>query len=431
MNLIQLNLLASILIVIFLIFRKILGNRLTGKQLFTIWCVLVSTFFLPFEWSRILLKQPSILPLKFIYAPLIAVSKKAELFVQNALDNSGAISNENISLFSWIPHSGYGWLCLLASFVTAILLLYFFGSYYFSVRKLKYIQVDNQPLITTWKEDHPLFRKFEIVCSSHVSSPFTYGFIRPRIVLPKRMLNYSQTELFLILDHEYYHIRHFDALFSSIFLLLCCINWFNPFIWLMFKQIKQDLEMACDENVLNHQKTDLRRQYALLLVQEIERKASSALNLGFAKNIAKSRITNIMLVNQKKSLHNFFSFLSIVVVLCFLMFSYTINEGVFLTVYSSSTHALDNPTVKANSMTYEEITHLVQNDWWTYDEYKEFLRQEKKDLIQLRDQGIKGFSAKEVDETLQIYEGILQDIKNGTKYSKSVSGDESSAIVLK
>ena len=70
-------------------------------------------------------------------------------------------------------------------------------------------------------------------------------------------------------------------------------------------------------------------------------------------------------------------------------------------------------------------------EWWTYDEYKNWLDNEKETLQSVI--GQKGWTSAHgefvwtqemVDETIAEYEKVLQDIKNGMMYSKTVDGEQ-------
>lgn len=85
-------------------------------------------------------------------------------------------------------------------------------------------------------------------------------------------------------------------------------------------------------------------------------------------------------------------------------------------------------------LTDEEFQARVPSadvEWWTYDEYKEWLEKEKTELQSII--GNTGWSGgkefvwtqEKVDETIAGYEEILQDIKNGVMYSKFVDGEDS------
>jgi BlaR1 peptidase M56 len=70
-----------------------------------------------------------------------------------------------------------------------------------------------------------------------------------------------------IIRHEFVHVKQkhtIDILFAE---FLCIINWYNPFVWLMRKAIRQNLEFIADNNVL--QSGFDRKQYQYLLLKVI------------------------------------------------------------------------------------------------------------------------------------------------------------------
>ncbi|NIJ53878.1 M56 family metallopeptidase [Dyadobacter arcticus] len=92
-------------------------------------------------------------------------------------------------------------------------------------------------------------------------SPFSFGnsiFYNPDLHKPEELKD--------IILHEYVHVRQkhtLDVIWSE---LLCIVNWFNPFAWLIRHAIRQNLEFIADRKVLeNH--ADIRQyQYLLLKV---------------------------------------------------------------------------------------------------------------------------------------------------------------------
>jgi BlaR1 peptidase M56 len=77
----------------------------------------------------------------------------------------------------------------------------------------------------------------------------------------------NSEELKEIIRHEFVHVKQkhtIDILFAE---LLCVINWYNPFVWLMRKAIRQNLEFIADNNVL--QSGFDRKQYQYLLLKVI------------------------------------------------------------------------------------------------------------------------------------------------------------------
>ena len=73
-------------------------------------------------------------------------------------------------------------------------------------------------------------------------------------------------------------------------------------------------------------------------------------------------------------------------------------------------------------------------EWWTYDEYKAWLETEKKQLQDcIGDRGWANgeefvWTQEKVDETVAMYESILEEIKNGVLYSRSIEGEEEMAM---
>lgn len=77
----------------------------------------------------------------------------------------------------------------------------------------------------------------------------------------------------------------------------------------------------------------------------------------------------------------------------------------------------------------EYPTHSIE--WWTYDEYAEYIEQQKVSLQEMVDNQATGYTDQRgyftwtqelADETVQKYEQDLEQIKNGVKISKSIEG---------
>jgi hypothetical protein len=62
--------------------------------------------------------------------------------------------------------------------------------------------------------------------------------------------HYEQAELEKIIEHELVHIEQQHTLDMMVSEILCIVQWFNPFVWLMKHAIKQNLEFIADDSVL-------------------------------------------------------------------------------------------------------------------------------------------------------------------------------------
>ena len=156
------------------------------------------------------------------------------------------------------------------------------------------LPIDNR-YTRTWLETHISKRPISIRQSGFIAAPLTYGMLHPVILMPKG-IDWDNTEqLQYIFAHEYVHIRRFDILYKLLLMVSCCIHWFNPFVWVMYLLANHDLELSCDEAVVQHFGEMSRSAYACALIRMEETKSGFApLCSRFSKNTAEERITAIM-----------------------------------------------------------------------------------------------------------------------------------------
>lgn len=122
--------------------------------------------------------------------------------------------------------------------------------------------------------------------------PFILGFLHPRIYLPT---NLSESEQELILLHECVHLRRKDYIIKPIALLITCLHWFNPLIWLAYLLFSEDMERACDEAVLDESSGQIRKQYASsLLALSVGKMPTGISTVAFGERRIQYRIMNIL-----------------------------------------------------------------------------------------------------------------------------------------
>ncbi len=149
--------------------------------------------------------------------------------------------------------------------------------------------------VQKWRETHPLRRPLRIRQSDRVRTPLTYGILRPVILLPKELNGAEEQTLLCVLEHEFVHVRRFDSLAKLLMTFVLCVHWFNPMVWAMYQLFNRDLELACDEAVLDALGEKRRRDYALTLINMEELKNGLIpLANGFSQNAMEERITAVM-----------------------------------------------------------------------------------------------------------------------------------------
>ena len=77
--------------------------------------------------------------------------------------------------------------------------------------------------------------------------PFAFGLLHPAIYLPETA---EPDDVPYILEHEMRHIRAGDLWLQAVLLAAQCVQWFNPLVHIMAGVARRDMELACDEAVL-------------------------------------------------------------------------------------------------------------------------------------------------------------------------------------
>lgn len=93
-------------------------------------------------------------------------------------------------------------------------------------------------------------RKVQLWLSHTISSPLTFGFFKPVIVLPVALVNQlSMQQAETLILHELAHIKANDFLFNWLLIAAETVFFFNPFILSLCKKIKLEREKNCDITV--------------------------------------------------------------------------------------------------------------------------------------------------------------------------------------
>jgi beta-lactamase regulating signal transducer with metallopeptidase domain len=112
-------------------------------------------------------------------------------------------------------------------------------------RKARLIEVDE---VKIYQVDGPV-------------TPFSFG----NAIFINRHL-YSDKEWADIILHEYVHIREKHTIDILLMELVCILNWYNPFAWLIRYSVRQNLEFVADQRVLEKGVDRRDYQYHLLKV---------------------------------------------------------------------------------------------------------------------------------------------------------------------
>ena len=420
MSLLQMSFLGTVIILLIVVLRAVLINRLPKKTFLILWWIALIRLLVPFSIKSV----TSIYSLlQSIYSDINPVrTAQTTTFlpihgnmpeIANGLSEAMVQRTESISILSVI------WLAGL------LLCFGFFAvSYIKCYREFRFSLPVENDILEAWKEKHPLKRSLSIRQTETIAAPLSYGVIRPVILMPKNTEWKNIYQLRYVLEHEYVHIRRLDMLTKLIMIAAVCIHWFNPLVWVMYILFNRDLELSCDETVVRRFRMDIKSVYATALISMEEKKSGlTPLCNSFSKNAIEERIRAIMKI---KKTSKFAVMISAVLVIGV--------TGGFATSASSleknTETAQENgeTTVALNEVNIREDESLSSSDveWWTAEEYAKWLDEEKEVLQSMI--GEKAYTGgdgwfvwtqEKVDETIALYEDNLQKIKDGMKLSKS------------
>lgn len=143
------------------------------------------------------------------------------------------------------------------------------------------------------------YRPVRLVISPAVTVPLSMGTTkRSRVtVLPSR--SFTQQELQLIFRHEIHHLQRRDV-HNKIFFAFCqALCWFNPLIWVATRKASDDLELSCDEIVLEGMDGQMRRQYAELLLDAAGQSGGFTTCLSAAAETMRYRLKHVVSVRKR------------------------------------------------------------------------------------------------------------------------------------
>ena len=128
--------------------------------------------------------------------------------------------------------------------------------------------------------------------SDRIDTAFVLGFIKPKIYIPTGMSGNTRDQ---ILAHERTHLDKGDHWIKMVGFLALALHWFNPLVWVSYILLCKDIEMACDERVVQFMELDERKAYsAALLKCSTKQVHYAACPVAFGEVSAKYRIKSVL-----------------------------------------------------------------------------------------------------------------------------------------
>lgn len=329
----------SVLIVIVLLLRGLLKNRLPKFVFPVFWGMVLLRLLVPFSLSspfslRVVPPNPFREDGSFFGSALAETAVSAEdgeaALVRGGGDRGQAIHDVSISNTELIPLggtgerqrgggiveievseeiSGYasidGGSASSARWGTLIPAVYYLGlavtvivlgrqKYHYSKKLKNGLLVENNETVNEMLRSMGMGHVL-VFTSDEIASPMVCGLLNPRVYLPTRMDFQDKTLLRSIFAHETMHLRRRDNWMKAVMLAAICLNWYNPLVWIMSKCLSSDLEAACDEAVLKGCSEEERKDYARsLLAMAVSASRTTLLYSAFSRTEVEKRIKGVL-----------------------------------------------------------------------------------------------------------------------------------------
>lgn len=294
LGVLEVSILSGILIGIMLIVNRVLGNRYSLRWIQALWLLLAIRLLLPMNAIDITVPTQakalntivksveenqkvvsSRVPKQGSIHKNSAVQKRIDVNTNEYFDVQ--VSGKMSALFTIIR---YGLIGISSIWVLGIILQ--FSRYSISyIIFMKKLNQDNVRMgDSTWYESlrnmNQKNSRIAIYTNKKVSSPFSVGVLKKRIILPT--ISYTEDELEAILCHEYTHLCNHDILFKMLLCIIKTVHWFNPFIYKMERAVNHNMELICDEAVIRNRKLEYRQMYGRTILNTLKEMTEGPVN---------------------------------------------------------------------------------------------------------------------------------------------------------
>lgn len=151
--------------------------------------------------------------------------------------------------------------CIVWALGSLILGVFFFIREYCGARKQNRFTMVDEGL--AYEIADSLCEEYGISCfrvckDKSVTSPHVYGFKYPKIVLPT--IPFTNAQLEIVIPHEFMHFLNGDMQIRVVALFILCLLWWNPFIYLLLRDVAHMLELKCDLALVTKMNFDAKRR---------------------------------------------------------------------------------------------------------------------------------------------------------------------------
>ncbi len=305
-----------------LLFKKLFHKHISAAMNYAIWMLLIIRLLIPVTidsgFSLIAVSVPApvvqgvdiskITPSAQIFGAADGeqIQSQPASFVEEASDNANAVEVSAPTQAS----------ILKINWQTALVLLWSAGFVFccgFSVasairlnRKIKYGRIEVPAyvldIVEECKRNYKIKRDIKVTMHEWLNSPSLSASLRPRLLLSGNLPAMSRQQITFAIRHELTHYKRKDHLMILVLIILRCVYWFNPVVWLSFPQLQTDMETFCDASVTSGLQKAERNSYINIMVAlSGNTNTRHVLGMGQGRKMLEKRIRGIFMKQKTKT----------------------------------------------------------------------------------------------------------------------------------
>ena len=283
-KILYMSIIGTILGILILILTKLFDSKLSAKWKSLMW--IMPLLFLMIPIQRIEIKVPNNIPISSTIDKVENIFNSVESVEYKEL-NKGTYkltepqtaqleeiqNNENtkhnikeiilnmILPLLWLIVSTMGLLVFITGNISIIT----------KVRKTKKVKDYRIKAIQrNCKRKLKINKNIEIRSQKVNTSPCIYGIMHPKILIPEDFTEKEDEIIENVFMHELSHYKRKDMITNFILIIITSLHWFNPFVYILFKKIRQEMELATDEIALSKMNKDEKKKYGLTLINLLQ-----------------------------------------------------------------------------------------------------------------------------------------------------------------
>nr|WP_257348268.1 BlaR1 family beta-lactam sensor/signal transducer [Pseudalkalibacillus decolorationis] len=264
---------SSITVAIIMLIRKVFQNQLSAKWQYNLWFLLLIALTLPFIPNHLL---------NFGNYFSWDIHQSNESSHSAASTGDHALKDQNWMQDFTVSVNRFD-LTFLNEILAGIWIIGMFVMTVLTIHawlKLKRIKgtissIKNKEILVLFeqcKQRLNISRHLIIGESPLINSPMTFGLFKTYVVLPRHFEEWlSMDDIKYILLHELNHYKYKDIATNYLIVFYQILYWFNPFVWVAFREMRLDREIACDIAVLNSLNKHCYAEYGDTIINFVDR----------------------------------------------------------------------------------------------------------------------------------------------------------------